>query len=71
MKTARLLAYQNIEDVEYEDLCRLNAIFKSPEHNFDDSKSESNICEFLQRKYAKYIERIFNPTIRIEFGASV
>ena len=66
MKTVRLVVYQNIKGVEYEDLHRLNAIFKSPIESFDDSKSESNICEFLQCKYAKDIERIFNPTIRIE-----
>ena len=71
MKTARIVAYQDIKGVEHEDLYRLNAIFKSPIENFDDSKSEPDICEFLQRKYAKDIEKIFNPTIHIEFGASV
>ena len=70
MKAVKLIAYEKIVGVEFEDLQNLNALFASPIEYFESSLTDTQICEYLEKKYAVNISKLFNPIIRLEFIAT-
>ena len=67
MKSVKLIAYEKIKGVKIEDLQNLNAIFVSPVEYVDSALTDTQIYEYLEKKYASNINKLFNPVIRIEY----
>ena len=67
MKSVKLIAYEKIKGVKIEDWQNLNAIFVSPVEYVDSALTDTQIYEYLEKKYASNISKLFNLVIRIEY----
>ena len=67
MKKVKLVAYENIRGVAFEDLDKLNAAFCSSVEVFDDSETDMRILSALQTKYKASIGKLYNPVVKLDF----